>query len=60
MSTQGGGGGTFGHSSTPVSPADVVRVVSRALSERTFRLHLTAGQRWAILHRPLGPGPTRA
>lgn len=48
------------HSATPVSTADVVRVVSRALTERTARLHLTAGQRRAILQGPVRPGAARA
>jgi len=52
--------GNVEHSSTPVSVADVVRVVSRALSERTARLHLTAGQRRAILAGPLRAGASRA
>jgi hypothetical protein len=48
------------HTTTPVSPDDLVRVVSRALSERTRRIHLTAGQRRAILRPPLRPGVARA
>ena len=48
------------HAATPVSVDDIVRVVSRALSERTRRIHLTAGQRRAILHPPLHPGAARA
>jgi hypothetical protein len=51
---------TFGHSTTHVSADDLVRVVSRALSERTGRIHLTAGQRRAILQAPLRPGVARA
>ena len=34
---------SFGHSATPVSTDDVVRVVSRALSERAARLHRPPG-----------------
>lgn len=49
-----------GHSAKPVSPDDVVRVVSRALSERAARLHLTAGQRRAILQGPPRPGAAQA
>jgi hypothetical protein len=44
-----------GHQVTPVSADDVVRVVSRALSERPWRLRLTSGQRLAILHSPASP-----
>lgn len=49
-----------GHQATPVSVDDVVRVVSRALSERPWRLRLTSGQRRAILHPPPRPGAARA
>ena len=49
-----------GHEATPVSTDDVVRVVSRALSERPWRLRLTSGQRLAILHTPRRPGAARA
>ncbi len=45
---------------TPVSADDVARVVSRALSERPWRLRLTSGQRLAILHAPRRPGAARA
>ncbi len=55
-----GSDGTFGHQATPVSADDVVRVVSRALSQRTGRIRLTAGQRRAILHVPTRPGAARA
>lgn len=51
---------SFGHSATPVSADDVVRVVRRALSEQTSRIHLTSGQRLAILHVPVRPGAARA
>ena len=34
----------------------MVRVVTRALSERPWRLRLTSGQRRAILHAPSPPG----
>lgn len=49
-----------GHQATPVSDADVVRVLSRALSERPWRIRLTAGQRRAILRGPRRPGTARA
>ncbi len=51
-----------GHTATPVSADDVVRVVSRALAlaEGTRRIRLTSGQRRAILHAPLRPGAARA
>lgn len=49
-----------GHRTTPVSADDVVRVVSRALIQRTGRIRLTAGQRRAILHAPMRPGAARA
>jgi len=49
-----------GHQATPVSADDVVRVVSRALSEGTHRIRLTSGQRRAILHVPLRPGAAQA
>ena len=49
-----------GHEVTPVSADDVVRVVSRALAERPWRLRLTSGQRLAILHAPRRPGAARA
>jgi hypothetical protein len=49
-----------GHEATPVSADDVVRVVSRALSERPWRLRLTSGQRLAILRAPQRPGAARA
>ena len=55
MSPPGPGDPGVGHSTTPVSTDDLVRVVTRALSERTRRIHLTAGQRRAILHAPLRP-----
>ena len=45
---------------TPVSADDVARVVTRALSERPWRLRLTSGQRLAILHAPRRPAPARA
>jgi hypothetical protein len=48
------------HRAVPVSADDVVRVVSRALSERTRRIRLTSGQRRAILHSPIRPGAARA
>lgn len=48
------------HQATPVSADDVVRVVSRALSERPWRLRLTSGQRLAILRSPRRPGAARA
>jgi len=51
---------SFGHRATPVSSDDVVRVVSRALSEGTRRIRLTSGQRRAILHAPVRPGAARA
>jgi len=47
------------HSATAVSRDDRVRVVSRALAERGRRLHLTAGQRRAILGGAR-PGPAGA
>jgi hypothetical protein len=47
-----------GHQAIPVSADDVVRVVSRALSERPWRLRLTSGQRLAILRTR--PGAARA
>lgn len=56
----GGVGGSPGHEATPVSTDDVVRVVSRALSERRWRLRLTSGQRRAILQPPARPGAARA
>ncbi len=49
-----------GHRMTPVSADDVARVLSRALSERTWRIRLTTGQRRAILHAPVRPGAARA
>ncbi len=55
-----GSDSTFGHTATPVSADDVVRVVSRALSQRTGRIRLTSGQRRAILHAPMRPGAARA
>lgn len=48
------------HQVTAVSADDVARVVTRALSERPWRLRLTSGQRLAILHAPRRPGPARA
>ncbi len=56
-----GAGFEFGHMTmTPVSSEDLVRVVSRALSERTRRIHLTTGQRRAILSAPRRPGAAQA
>ena len=55
-----GAGGAPEHEVTPVSADDVVRVVSRALSERRSRLRLTSGQRLAILRPPQRPGAARA
>ncbi len=49
----------FDRSATKVSADDVVRVVSQALSERTWRIRLTSGQRGAILHAPMRPGVAR-
>ena len=49
----------FVHRAMPVSSADLVRVVSRALA-RTGRIRLTSGQRRAILHAPIRPGASRA
>jgi len=51
---------SFDHRAVPVSAEDVVRVVSRALSERPWRIRLTSGQRRAILHAPVRPGTARA
>ena len=51
---------SFDHRAVPVSAEDVVRVVSRALSERPWRIRLTSGQRRAILHSPIRPGAARA
>jgi hypothetical protein len=51
---------SFGHRAMPVSADDVVRVISRALTEGTQRIRLTSGQRRAILHAPTRPGPARA
>lgn len=48
------------HQVTPVSADDVARVVTRALSERPWRLRLTAGQRLAILRSPRPPAPGAA
>lgn len=45
---------------TPVSADDVARVVTRALSDRPWRLRLTSGQRLAILHAPRRAGTARA
>lgn len=52
-------GGTDGRHVMPVSSDDVARVVSRAFSQRTWRIRLTTGQRWAILHPPARPGTAR-
>ena len=52
--------GSFAHRAMPVSADDVVRVVSRALAQRTARIRLTSGQRRAILHAPIRPGAARA
>jgi hypothetical protein len=60
MSPAGPGDPGVGHTTTPVSTDDLVRVVSRALTERTRRIHLTAGQRRAILQAPLRPGAAGA
>lgn len=49
-------GSSAGRRATPVSADDVARVVSRALSQRTWRIRLTAGQRLAILNRRAGTG----
>ena len=49
-----------GHRVTPVSADDVARVVTRALSERTWRIRLTSGQRRAILKAQLRQGPAQA
>jgi len=49
-----------GYRITPVSAEDVARVVGRALTERTWRLRLTSGQRLAILRGRSGPAPARA
>jgi hypothetical protein len=49
-----------GREATVVSADDVARVVTRALSERPWRLRLTSGQRLAILHAPRRPGAARA
>ena len=51
---------SFDHRATPLSADDVARVLSRALSEGTVRIRLTAGQRLAILNTRLGPGAARA
>ena len=48
------------HQVTAVSADDVARVVTRALSERPWRLRLTSGQRLAILHATRRPGAARA
>ena len=48
-----------GRQATAVSADDVARVVTRALSERPWRLRLTSGQRLAILHAPRRPGAAR-
>lgn len=45
---------------TPVSADDVARVVTRALSERPWRLRLTSGQRLNILRSPRPPAPGAA
>lgn len=58
--TSSGDDPSFGRTTTPVSTDDLVRVVSRALSGGSRRIHLTAGQRRAILHAPLRPGVARA
>ena len=55
-----GSDSSFGHRTTQVSADDVVRVVSRALLQRTGRIRLTSGQRRAILHAPMRPGAARA
>ena len=55
-----GSDSSSGHRTTPVSADDVVRVVSRALLQRTGRIRLTSGQRRAILHAPMRPGAARA
>ncbi len=55
-----GAAGSPDHEATPVSADDVVRVVSRALSERPWRLRLTSGQRLAILHASPRPGAAKA
>ena len=60
VNDRGAAGGSAGHEVTPVSSDDVVRVVSRALSERRSRLRLTSGQRLAILRAPRRPGAARA
>ena len=60
MVNDGAAGGPPEHEVTPVSADDVVRVVSRALSERRSRLRLTSGQRLAILRAPRRPGAARA
>ena len=44
----------------PVSADDVARVVTRALSERPWRLRLTAGQRLNILRSPRHQAPGAA
>lgn len=49
-----------GREVTAVSADDVARVVTRALTERPWRLRLTSGQRLAILHAPRRPGAARA
>ena len=49
---------SFGRRATPVSRDDVARVVNQALSERTWRIRLTSGQRRAILDA--GPRPVAA
>ena len=56
----GNGSGSSGRRATPVSADDVARVVSRALSQRRWRIRLTAGQRVAILNRRDGAGAARA
>jgi len=56
---ESGAARSAGHSVTRVSTEDVVRVVSRALAERTWRIRLTSGQRRAILHPSLRPGGAR-
>ncbi len=54
-----GSAGSLGHQTTPVSADDVLRVVSRALVQRTGRIRLTSGQRRAILRAPVRPGAAR-
>ena len=56
MAPEGRDDHAVGRTAVPLRTEDLVRVLSRALVEGGRRIHLTAGQRRAILGVPLRAG----